>query len=203
VEIPFADYREFAVEAREYTEYNPGELNLLVNFELNVKAQTGNETIEERFNPGMVIPMKESTFVVEGKLTDSNSGEITETQIVSLPQVKQARTNFTVSTAVSGGFLVAFFLLTVPVKQKARPQKQVVSSIFKKHQERIVVTSSDVSSLLENAIAVTSFEELLKLADEVGRPVLYSRSRAEVSKEHYFLVVTREHVYCYEVGDRE
>ena len=199
VEVPFTEYRRFAEEVREETGFSPGELNLLVEFLVEVQAQTDSGLIEKRLTPGMLVPMRGDAFVVEGDLVDRNSAGITGTREVSLPHVGQARTGFAVSTAVFGGALAAFLLLTAPVKQKAKPQDRKAFRLLKKHGERIAALADVAPAGWEKALLVSTFKDLLKVADELQKPVFYYQLRWDAYSEHLFLVLDEEIMYRYSI----
>ena len=199
VEVPFTEYRRFAEEVREETGFNPDELNLLVEFLVEVQAQTDSGLIEKRLTPGILVPMRGDAFVVKGDLVDRNSAGITETRAVSLPHVGKARAGFTLSTVVFGGALAAFLLLTAPVKPKAKPQDRKVLRLLKKHGDRIAALADGAPAGWEKALLVSSFEDLLKVADELQKPVFYYQLRSEVGEVHLFLVLDEEKMYRYSI----
>jgi len=199
VKVPFAEYRAFAEEVREKTEFNPSELNLRVEFDLQAEIQTDSGTVEDQFRPYMVLSMRGDTFVVEGDFTDSNSRGITEERIVSVPQVEGARKLFTVSSAIFAGVLAALLSLTTPVQKHVNPQEKEVARLLKKHEERIAVLSEEAPGDLDHAVAVTTFDDLLKVADELQRPIFYCKRQSATLNQHLFLVLVDEIMYAYSI----
>jgi len=198
IKIPFLYYKEFAEDMREKTEFVPGELDLKVNYELNYRIQTDEGSTEGEINPHMVYSLRGNTFVVKGNLAESNSAEITSKKEVPVLLVQQARTGFAVSTGVFGVFLIAFLFLTVPQEQKVNPQEQKASRFIKKHGERIVAVVGSSPFRAERIVEVKEFADLLKVADELHKPVFYYHKPSEGAlSEHYFMVLEQEKGYRY------
>lgn len=200
--IPVADYVKFAEKAREQTGYNPAELNLIINCNINLEALTEKGLISENLSPNMIIPLQGNTFTVGGELIDKREGGIKEVAVIGGLEGNNPTTVlafFTVMTALALT-LVGFFI--VPDEGKVKQKKQRISHIVKKHKERIVITSNGVSALPNGVVTTYSFDELLKLADEVNKPILYFKSKVEEdNNEHVFLIYTPEQTYAYKVAE--
>lgn len=202
VTIPFGEYLAFTEEVREETGYSPAELNLSVNAYVDVEAETPDGVITDTLNPNMVIPMGGSTFTVSGSLMEESEGGITEVTTVTAVEGDNFRAVSAVAVTLAAAALLSVRFLTVPSEEKQQKQVQQVSKILKKHKERIVVTANGVTSVPEGAITVYSFDELLKLADEVGKPIIYPQPRYGNGGDHCFLIFTPEHVYAYSVKEK-
>ena len=202
--IPFKEYQELAEQIREETGFNPGELNLIVKWDVSLRAEKGDDVITERMSPTITVPMRGSTFTVSGDLTDTGEGSISKTRTVPNLVTNQAQRVFPVATPSVLAVLILFLVFTSPIEKKVSPQEQKVSRILKKHKDRIVVTSAGVPQVLDNnAIAVESIEDLIRLADEVSRPILYHQAKKGRGRWHAFLVLTPERIYLYDVSEKD
>ncbi len=197
IEIPFAEYRDIAEKIKDHTNYNPGKLNLNVEFDVEIEVETDSGSETKELNPSMIINMRGSTFVVEGNLAENNSSGVTATRIVKATDLKQARIGFAVSAALVGIVLVGFMTLTYPVKERVSPQERKVARLLQKHQERIVTLSSKPGVYMEQNVAVDTFEDLLKVADELQKPIFYYQVRGELETKHIFLVFEKNSSYKY------
>ncbi len=202
VQIPFAEYRRFAEQIREQTGYSPGELNLLVEFEilLEIQAASVEEMVEKRFDPHLLIPMGGSTFVVGGDLVSKNADGITQERVVPVPGVEQARVVFTLSTFFFAGALAALFFLTSPL-DTVTPGRKKTLRLLKKHGDRIATLAGQAPEGVEQAITVNSFDDLLKVADELQKPVFYYPPGAGSGHENLFLVWDEGIIYKYSIDD--
>ncbi len=195
--IPLAEYIAFIEQIREETGFNPAELNLVVTGNVNMEVVTEDGAVIDQLSPTMIIPMKDSVFTVSGQLFEEKEGGIAQTRVVAAVPVNVGRSMFPVLVALTAIGLVLIRFLTVPTQAKAQADKHQVPGILKKHKERIVVTANGVSSIPAGAITVLDFDELLKLADEVGRPILYPQPSSLDGSNHFFLVYTPEQTYAY------
>jgi hypothetical protein len=195
--IPLAEYVAFTEQIREETGFNPSELNLVVTGNVSMEVVAEDGAVSDQLSPTMIIPMKESVFTVNGQLFEEKEGGIAQTRVVAAMPVSAGRTMFPVLVAITAIGLVLLRFFTVPAQTTARSVKHQVPGILKKHKERIVVTANGVTALPAGAINVLDFDELLKLADEVGRPILYPKPGTLEGSNHFFLVYTPEQTYAY------
>jgi len=201
VAVPFREYLQFTNEVREETGYSPAELNLTVRADITADAETGDGSIQEALSPVMKIPMGGSTFTVGGNLMDERESQIKETVTVAGTDDESNRALYAGGVTAAAIGLVLLRLLTVPAKDKTPPQAKQVERILKKNKERIVVTANGVTTAPPGAITVQSFDELLKLADEIGKPILYPQHGVAGGSEHIFLIFTPEQVYAYSIKE--
>lgn len=201
VTVPVAEYLDFSEKVREETGYNPAELNLIIKGDVNMEAETAEGAFSEELNPTLIIPLRGNIFTVTGELIDEKEGGITTTQTVAATTVEDVRSTFPVLLTTTAIALFIFRIIFVPVEDEPRRKPQQVRSILKKHKERIVVTANGVTSVPQEAITVYSFDELIKLADEVGKPILYPQPKAANGSEHIFLIYTPEKIYAYGLSE--
>ncbi len=202
IDVPFAEYLAFTELLKTEIGYNPAELNLIVSFDTSVQAETKYGVVTGELSPTLLIPMRGNTFIVSGNLTEEIEGGITATKTVTGLQLENAGTVFYVLIFASVIALIFLSLFTAPVKAKTKSGEQKIFRILKKHRGRIVTTTNGLPSIPEGAVEVTSFEELLKLADEVERPILYPRPKSGNSGDHCFLIYTPEKVYAYGASEK-
>jgi hypothetical protein len=195
--IPLAEYIAFTEQIREETGFNPAELNLVVTGNVSMEVATEDGAVSDQLSPTMIIPMKDSVFTVNGQMFEEKEGGIAQTRVVVAAPVSAGRAVFPVLVAITAIGLALLRFLTVPTQIKARSDQHQVPGILKKHKERIVVTANGVTALPAGTINVLDFDELLKLADEVGRPILYPQPSSVEGNNHFFLVYTPEQTYAY------
>lgn len=199
--IPFAEYLEFAESVREETGYHPAETNLVVTADVKVEAETTEGLITESVSPIILISLKGNTFTVDGVLGEDKEGALTDTYLTVAAGIQTARQVFLTLLIVFASFLGLVFIFTYSAEGLAKKHNQEVAVILKKHKERIVMTvPNGMQSLPQGAIEMLSFDELIKLADEVNRPIIYPKPVASNNNEqHFFLVFTQEQAYAYRV----
>jgi len=196
--IPFAEYQELIGQIHNEIKVSPAVINLVVRCDLNLTAETGSDVIGENLAPTMIIPMKGNTFTVDGNLTEETEGSLVNTRIEPVVPVRIARTILPVAAILTVVILVVFLMLTFPADVEINPREMEISRILKMHKDQIIKTTGKLPLIPEKSVKVDSIEELMKLADEVGRPVLYTKLIDEAKWEHGFMVYTQELVYMYQ-----
>jgi len=203
VAVPFSAYAEFAGRLSEETKFSPEELNLTVVYSVSVEAQTEEGTIREELNPTMVVPLKGKTFVVGGELAKSNAGGLSASRQVPVPLVKETKVAFGTATLFFIALMLGLQFLTAAREEKNNFVARKIAKLLKKHGERIVAVKKTPPLLEEGKtieIEVDSFEDLLKTADELGRPILYCQADKTDGKEHVFVVMGENCLYRFVLG---
>jgi hypothetical protein len=203
VTIPLADYLEYVELVKEETGFTPGELKLTVYYDVDTIVEVDDQVAEEKFSPALTVYMGGNTFTIEGNTREEQSGGITKAETVYRAHIQIARTVFSIIAGLLLVSLVGFYLLTRPIEAVIKPGELEVATILKKHGERIVQTSGGLSEIPGDAFTVASIEELIKVADEFNRPILYRRVEDVSEIKHYFLVSTPEHYFAYGVSDSQ
>lgn len=200
VNIPFQEYLKFSNRLREETRFNPDELSLTVKYNISVTAETEHGVIRDKLSPILEIPLKGNTFVVTGDLTENKNDSILTYRKESVPFVEQARKAFSLITIALSVALLYFMFLTTPKEQAISQQEREASLILKKHRERIAVTTSSVTEVSGKVVQTKSFEDIVKIADELGKPILYHKVKSEAACRHSFIVLSQECDYIYYAG---
>lgn len=199
VAIPFSQYAALAKSIVEETNYSPQSLTLEVVYGVTVEADTPEGQLRETVAPKLIIPLRETVFTVEGELESQGSGGIAATRWESAPYHGEARWGFALLTAVLGLTLVLCSQMTAAEKKPGAAQQRL-SRILKQHRERIVECTGKIPLSGHNLLAVASFEDLLKIADELEKPVFY-HCGSEENRGHSFLIFSGQHAYCYNLGE--
>jgi len=151
------------------------QVKLTVFMNINLKANTDNGLIEEKLSPSMIIPLNTSFFKITGNLTEEKPGSIEETRQFQLP-VNEKRVKL--YAVVIGGFLLVLILLLLFTKAVTETNsfEKNLKKIFKDHGDRLVALNSEAIFSFKNHNEVKSIEDLVRIADEVGKPIMYKYS---------------------------
>jgi len=198
--LPFSLYYAYAEEITEKIGFNPDVLNLNVSYNVALTANTPDGAVEEAASPQMIIPLKGKVFAVSGNLQDTKSGEITAVRKIDAPYFEEAKIGFGLSAILLVLFLLLIVQMTVAKEEKNKAVRQKLSRILKKYQDRVVKCSAEIPILNQhNVLMVSSFEDMVKAADELERPILYFQTKEE--SEHSFFVISEQYVYRYNLGE--
>lgn len=194
--ISLKQYNDFAERFSKETKIN-SETNLVISWNVVMEANTDRGLISETLTPTLVIPINKSYFNISGDQVKEKSGVIEETIIRTLPVNTTA---LYIYGAVIFLSLVALALLLVFTTGSRITDPLVLKTreIFKKHGERLIALGDDPPSNTNKAVTVLTLEDLIKIADELCKPVFYKSDPAGVLAP-VFYVFDEPKVYRYEL----
>lgn len=160
---------EIGVVARE------PKLNIKANVYL--KADAGGNIVKEDVAPVMSIPLSSGDFQVGGETSVEKEGSVNKTEVVADPaaaNMKKRQLCLLAFSAVLTALLMLLLLLYTRNKIiVVDERKALIDSIRRKYGERMVTLQDEFSP--DDKMTVLSFnsmEDLIKLADELNKPVL-------------------------------
>lgn len=199
VKLNLNEYNSFVKEIKETTKINcQTNLSLLMN--VNLSGSTDKGTVDDSITTSLVIPLDVAMFEISGNNTVDKPGTIEETVQVQLPINKNVVIIFGLILAASLISLIVLIFFTNIAPDKDELEKEL-NKIFKKHGDRLVALCSDID--LTNTITVKSIDDLVKIADDAGKYILYkySHNYKEINKfyvtdndEVFLLVLEYSHV---------
>lgn len=196
IPIRIKDYLGFIELAEKTTEINFNvKLTVLWNVSMQGKTDKGN--IKESLVPTIVIPISNDYFEIAGNLAEDKKGVIEETkQIISPTYTKKI--NLFYITGGIGTFLFLYVLLFTASSTKLSPIAKRRKQIFKDHGNRMAAVWSEISAVLKIVIEVSRIEDLVRIADDIGRPILYKNSLNE-EEIYNFYVVDESRLYVFDI----
>lgn len=196
VKIPFANYVSLSQEIQEGTKFMPDELELSVKYYVDLKAVTDSGIITETITPELLISLKGKAFVVEGSLKNNKEDGIMAKQMMPVPMMREKRLGLAIVTGLLFVLLLLSLIFTEDREKGLSPMEKEHSLILKKYGDRIVRYKAGTdTSQTGRVFAVSSFEQLLKVADELQRPILYQ----EYQKDEVSFLVLAEDTYIYKM----
>ncbi len=179
-----------------------------------VKSELETPPLEDDEQPGVLAsdyslaiddniiePGEEESYENSSKITE----EITETNYLGVlgisMKVSQGRTVFPVLTLF---FLAVCGFGTYVIRQKQletiNAGKLEFNKIKKRYGKRIIETKEFNGDISEKAkIKVSSFEELIKISDEIEKPILQYYQAIGGGSKSIFYLISDGIMYCYEV----
>lgn len=197
VPLSLSVYNDFVDRIREETGIiSSAKLTLLWN--VNVQAVTDSGTISEEMVSSAIIPLDEKYFEIVGQLEPIESGNIEETRKVQLPPDGK----LTYAYGLGMGILaIAFILMLVfTVAGTKDPIEKRLKKIFRMHKERLAALSGEVSVEEGKGSIVKSIDDLVRIADELGKPIMYRYSEdfREMTK---FYVFEENQTYIFDIEE--
>lgn len=193
IPVDIKTFSDFAEQVAQELKFAADVVELTVNYNILGGALTPQGEIREPINAVMVIPIDGSSYMVGGRLADKKEKSIATTQMETVSGVKTARIGYTIAAGIFALLLLLAIFKTAVLSEN--PEEKNLRRIIKKYGDRIVTGFNWVPAISEqNIIFLDSFDDLVKVSDELGQPVLYKNDHENI---HSFYVVNEPLIYSY------
>jgi hypothetical protein len=188
---------------REETGTSGEAYNLTIEAFVHVTAQTDYGPIDEVFTQTLSTELGGGTLIWNEELQMTQEGAITATQVIPNPSrylglsVDGVKTTSLILLLI---FLV-IFIASLVFYNKTKPaelpmfEKEALAA-GKKYADRIAQASSQTPTAGEKIISLGSIEDLVKVADELGKPIIHQPPTA-VERRHTYYVIDGTIQYQY------
>jgi hypothetical protein len=182
-----------------FTDSLAKELNISFNSKLTVvmnvhiQVATDQGPLEETLSPGLVIPLNTPYLEISKLQTGEKPGAIQRTEKTKAP------VNWKI-VFVCGMFLaivvvgLVYLVFFVSGTASQNPEEKNLLEIFKKHGSRMIALRSGISETGGSQYQVKLIDDLIKLSDETGRPIIYEYQE-DISAITRFCIVDQESLY--------
>lgn len=194
------DYNNFVKEIIESTKINcQASLTLSLDIKLNGITDKGN--IEENISTYITFPLNVSMFEITKSSIDS-TGSIEETIQVLKPINKNIVILYSVILLILSIVLIIliFFVKIAPEKEQHEKELKI---IFRKYGDRLVAlglineNKNIYSDLLNNnSIYVHTIDDLIRISDELSKPIFYIYSK-DYNDINSFFISNEDDKYIY------
>lgn len=194
VNIKLSEYSAFAGAIVEESKVQiPLQLNVFMD--VNLKADIDKGSAEVKMTPAIAIPLDTRYFMISESDGKEVPGSIEETQKVQIPPDKLRIKIYACGLAALVIIILGLVLFTEPIRKSAFLIK--LDKIFKQHGSRLVTLSSELLAVsLDNCSIVRSIEDLVRVSDEIGRPIMYEYSEDYREMVHFY-VLDDKRTYLY------
>ncbi len=170
------------------------EVVLNIYWNVTVEAQTAKGPVKEKLMPVMTIPLNTKYFQITGELAPNKKGVLETTVIKPDPIYK-------IKVTIYGILAILFLsgLLFLRFRTESAPVdflQQQLKKIRKEYGERLVTLDREFVWGNENIIPVKTFEDIVRVADELSKPIIYSNIQGEKSPAFCVLDEPRIFTYC-------
>lgn len=189
-------FNEFARSVIEASKISSS-VKLTVFMRVDVEAMTDQDAVVEEITSSMIIPLNTNYFEISGDLISEKPGSIQESMQVQLPIDRKKVILY--GSIIGLLFIILIFLsLFTKATEKKNPLEKKLRQIFKKHGDRLVALNTEVKVVPGYYSEVKSIEDLVRIADELGKPIIYkySSSLEEISK---FYVLDEDKVFLLDI----
>ena len=179
------------------------EYEVNINSEIDIEANTSEGLIRETFTPSLVFTFGAVSgigLVIEPSvLQHMQTGSITRTERIS--QNSPVATWYMASmllsmTSVSGLAYMAYVFRKTKLSMEHRSIDRFIEEIVEPYEEIIVEANEAPSDKGETNTRISSLEDLVRIADIIGRPVLHVQKPLNT---HAFFVIDGATIYEYAI----
>ena len=167
--------------------------------DVNLKAGIEKGSADVKMTPAIAIPLDTRYFMISESDEKEVPGSIEETQKVQIPPDKLKIKIYACGLAAVVIMILGLALFAEPIRRSAFLIK--LDKIFKQHGSRLVTLSSELLAVsLDNCSIVRSIEDLVRVSDELGRPIMYEYSENYREMVHFY-VLDDKRTYLYILRD--
>lgn len=196
IPIKFSDYSVYLEMVKKSLEFSYSS-RLVIKWDVLTEVKVDEGSKEEMISSVMEIPISKEYFKIDGELAQETKGTIDKTEKIISPTYLKIKASCWIGTALSAILLVFMILFTKPYTIDSPLQKKL-KKVFKSHGSRMVGLGSETSINANELIEVSSMEDLVKIADDVGRPVMYRKS-IDPENIYYFYVIEENNIYVFDI----
>ncbi|MDR0979415.1 MAG: DUF5305 domain-containing protein [Lachnospiraceae bacterium] len=166
-------------------------LNISLQIKTTADLENSNSHVVNVYNSNSIISLGEKTTTFSGKLVDNVVGQ----KVLDVKSTTETKFGNVLPNAL---LLLASVLVITYIVRRTEESKRVNSDyrielnrILRAFQDKIVQIKTNVD-VTNDIIDVKDFSELIKLSEEIFKPILYWDSKKE---EAYFYILANNATY--------
>jgi hypothetical protein len=177
--------------------------NLIIKAFVHVTAETAFGVIDEVFTQTLSTELGGGTLTWNEELSLTEENAITTTQVIPNPNryLGLSVGGVKLTSLILGIFFLMLFIASLVLFNQFKPaeppifEKEALAA-SKKYADRIAEASSQTPMAGEKIISLGSMEDLVKVADELGNPIIHQPPTA-AAKQHTYYVIDGTTQYQY------
>lgn len=193
--LTLVPYINFVDTFRNETMIN-SDVSLLVRWNVEFEAETDKGVIKESLTPALIIPIGKNYFNITGEPKLEKNGTIEESVTKTLP-VNRRLLYFAGTGLILLLAALIYLIFFTKGWRITDPRELKMKEILKKHGERLVALESKAPPMRDPAYPVKTLEDLIKIADELSKPVLYKLTEGQLPR---FYVLDEPKIYTFELN---
>lgn len=183
--IKLAEYEEYARSIMQAIKVNSS-ARLSVQMNVDLTADIDEVFTQEKMSPSIEMPLNVSYFTISKLNNEEKPGIIEETRQVEVPADMK---KIILCGMIIGILIVSLLFIIIftiePTEEHIYIKK--FTKIFKNHGNRLVALKSKIDVPDKPCCNVRSIDDLVKIADELGRPVLYVYSPNYMEIDRFYV----------------
>jgi|GEM_PF-2822813 len=197
-DIDFNHFNSFVAGVRELTGYSTT-YSLKVFMAINYTITTEKGEISESLQPSITIPLGEKYFKISKSGMEEKKNDITEIVQVPVPLDYIKISLLSTLSLLCLILLILFILAGEPTLTDL--QRKQVKKILKNHGKRLVALGENLLvSESQLQCYVNSIDDIVRLSDEIERPIFYEY-RSDPAEIREFFLIDKEIAYIFKPFD--
>ena len=203
-EINISQYQDYINKIEDEINIISPDTILSITSTIHIILETDEGIITEIFKPTISIPMKDNIINFEGNLSQSSLKNIEDTIEVPIP-IEEINNEIYNYLIIAGILFIPFILFIITTKNdiyKTDKSQIKIQKILKKYKEWIIeIEKQPKKSNFSETIKTKSIDNLIKISEELDKPILYYSLKLE--KINTFYVIDDKILYVYQIIDEK
>ena len=198
------DYKKYHQEVLDFKQT----LGMVVDASLHIKLTVNTSTninskdVDNEYVSNFTISLGDKIAIVDNKPTETKPGSVKQEKTSTISDVNIPKFAFSFITMVISGYIIYFITYKTKKLNSIRNEfKLELNRILKSCQDRIVIVESEVKTDSESVINVKDFGELIKLSEELYKPILCWISDDFEHGEAHFFIISNKVKYIFVLKD--
>jgi hypothetical protein len=199
IPINHTAYEEIINNINEEIDANSRESKLNLTLDVSLTAKNSDQIIIETFNPEWSLTLEEPIIEIIGESPQTEEKFLTSTISVVQNDVLNQRYYGLILSIFLIGIIILFALLTKSRKETLDKTEQQFNKIIKKYGEWIVNVEKIPDTKKMKSILVKSLDDLIKISEDLGKPLLHIQNPSKESGNHTFYLIDDSKYYKYKL----
>lgn len=197
-EVDYPTYKAILEQLAEIVGAN-GTTEMRVRYQGEVELITPHGTFQKPLDASIIIPIGGSYFTITKEGGGTIADEVKDTETMTLPVANTTLVRDIIGIVVCLlGAVALLVFTTAPTAEDKRKKK--ITAMFQQHGSRMVgVDHVDLTSY-KIQYSVNSLDDLVKIADELERPVLYCNNRDKYQIINFY-TLDKDVAYIYTIEE--
>lgn len=167
-----------------------------IQMQVVTRAMIDDQEVMNIYTPDIVFDITSKTTKISSTTEDTAKPQIVTKMVPENDAYSQARAGVATCTFIIAVVLLIVVLVKTTNGNVVRNQYKVeLNKILKGCNEKIVEVSSKIDTNGQGVVDVVEFEEIIKISEELFKPILYWNNEEE--EESWFCVLGNNMVYRY------
>lgn len=171
--------------------------NLYLVFNIKIETYVDGEKVTKTYTSNIPVDLGKKTTEITGILSDTDTGSV-DRQITSIKTSNVLTTVIYIIMLLFGLGIIKNILSNTVVSRNIRSTyKLELNKILRNCQDRIIQVNEPLDVNNTDLIEVPDFQEIIKLSEELVKPILYWNSKQK--EESWFAVISNNLTYLYKL----